>query len=158
MLFRQALHKDKRIEVLTMMKATAEIPLGASASKSVVVTRELTVAHFHEDMPEVYGTPLMIYLMEVAAAAAIEEYLPEGWVSVGVLVDVKHLAATPVGLTVTARAEVVYVDEHTVTFSVEAHDGVEKIGEGRHLRAPVNLKRFVKRIGLKASGIDKTVP
>ena len=85
------------------MRATSNIPVGASASKSVVVTRELTVAHFHPDMPEVYGTPLMIYLMEVAAADAIHKYLPEGWVSVGVRVDVKHLAATPVGLTVTAQ-------------------------------------------------------
>src|SRR3954468_4906517 len=89
------------------MKATANIPVGASASRSVVVTRELTVAHFHPDMPEVYGTPLMIYLMEVAAADAIKEYLPEGWVSVCIEVNIKHLAATPVGLTVTARAEVI---------------------------------------------------
>src|SRR5215210_9380342 len=98
------------------MKSRAEIPPGAWASKSVVVTRELTVAHFHPDMPEVYGTPLMIYLMEVAAADAIKEYLPEGWVSVGIEVDVKHLAATPVGLTVTARAEVIRVENGIVTF------------------------------------------
>jgi fluoroacetyl-CoA thioesterase len=132
------------------MKIAAGIPIGASATKTVVVTRELTVAHFHEDMPEVYGTPLMIYLMEVAAADAIQGYLPEGWVSVGVMVDVKHLAATPVGLTVTARAEVISVDANTVAFSVEAHDGVEKIGEGRHLRAPVHMKRFVERVKLKS--------
>jgi fluoroacetyl-CoA thioesterase len=133
------------------MKATSGIPNGASASQSVIVTRELTVAHFHPDMPEVYGTPLMIYLMEVTAADAIQKYLPEGWVSVGVMVDVKHLAATPVGLTVTARAEVVSVDDHTVTFAVEAHDGIEKIGEGRHIRAPVHLERFVRRVKLKSS-------
>ena len=111
------------------------IELGASASRSVVVTRELTVAHFHPDMPEVYGTPMMIYLMEVAAAEAVERFLPEGWVSVGVMVDVRHLAATPVGLTVTARAEVIAVEEGRVTFAVEAHDGLEKIGEGRHARS-----------------------
>lgn len=134
------------------MKATVDIPVGASASESVIVTRELTVAHFHADMPEVYGTPLMIYLMEVAAAAAIQPYLPEGWVSVGVMVDVKHLAATPVGLTVTARAEVTAVEANTVTFEISAHDGVEKIGEGRHVRAPVHLARFVERVKLKASG------
>lgn len=134
------------------MKATSGIPIGASASRSVIVTRELTVAHFHPDMPEVYGTPLMIYLMEVAAADAIQKYLPEGWVSVGVVVDVKHLAATPVGLTVTARAEVVSVEDHAVTFAVEAHDGIEKIGEGRHERAPVHLERFVQRVKLKSSG------
>jgi fluoroacetyl-CoA thioesterase len=137
------------------MRATANIPIGASASKSVVVTRELTVAHFHPDMPEVYGTPLMIYLMEVTAADAIKDYLPEGWVSVGVMVDVKHLAATPVGLTVIARAEVVSVEDATVTFMVEAHDGIEKIGEGRHVRAPVHLERFAQRVNLKSSRHEK---
>src|SRR5215211_6453905 len=110
------------------MKSTDRIPLGASASQSVIVTRELTVAHFHPDMPEVYGTPLMIYLMEVTAAEAIQKYLPVGWTSVGVSVNVKHLAATPTGLTVTASAEVISVDDRTVTFAVEAHDGIEKIG------------------------------
>jgi predicted thioesterase len=135
------------------MKATAKIPTGARASKSVVVTRELTVAHFHPEMPEVYGTPLMIYLMEVAAADAIQEYLPEGWVSVGVLVDVKHLAATPVGLTVTVTAEVTSVEDNAVSFKVEAHDGIEKIGQGRHIRAPVHLERFVQRVKMKADGM-----
>jgi len=57
------------------MDFAANIPIGASASKSVVVTRDMTVAHFHADMPEVYGTPMMIYLMEVAAADAIAKYL-----------------------------------------------------------------------------------
>jgi fluoroacetyl-CoA thioesterase len=137
------------------MKATANIPIGASATQSVVVTRELTVAHFHPDMPEVYGTPLMIYLMEVAAADAIREYLPEGWVSVGAVVDIKHLAATPVGLTVTARAEVISVEDSTVTFKVEAHDGLEKIGEGRHVRAPVHLERFTQRINTKSSPVEE---
>jgi predicted thioesterase len=133
------------------MTAAARIPIGASASKSVIVTRELTVAHFHPNMPEVYGTPLMIYLMEVAAADAIQPYLPEGWVSVGVLVDVKHLAATPVGLTVTATAEVISIEDATIIFAVEAHDGIEKIGEGRHIRAPVHLERFVQRVKVKSS-------
>jgi predicted thioesterase len=134
------------------MKTAAAIPVGASASQSVLVTRELTVAHFHPDMPEVYGTPLMIYLMEVTAAEAIQKYLPEGWVSVGVSVNVSHLAATPTGLTVTATAEVVAVEDRTVTFAVEAHDGVEKIGEGRHVRAPIHLERFVQRAKTKLSG------
>jgi predicted thioesterase len=111
----------------------------------------MTVAHFHPDMPEVYGTPMMIYLMEVAAAAAIQEYLPEGWVSVGALVNVRHLAATPVGFTVTAKAEVINVNDNLVTFAVEAHDGVEKIGEGTHVRAPVELERFDKRMKVKAA-------
>src|SRR5215470_2804443 len=132
------------------MDFTANIPIGASASKSVVVTRDMTVAHFHADMPEVYGTPMMIYLMEVAAAEAIAKFLPQGWGSVGALVNVKHLAATPVGFTVTARAEVVSVDERLVTFAVEAHDGAEKIGEGTHTRGIINLERFETRFKAKA--------
>ncbi|MBV9956828.1 MAG: thioesterase family protein [Acidobacteria bacterium] len=128
----------------------SKIPVGASATTIVEVTRELTVAHFHAHMPEVYGTPMMIYLMELAAARAIQQYLPEGWVSVGAVVNIRHLAATPIGLTVTARAEVVSVGEAQVTFRVEAHDGVDKIGEGTHVRAPVELARFEKRVKAKA--------
>jgi predicted thioesterase len=131
------------------MKATGNIPLGAAASKTIEVTREMTVAHFVESMPEVYGTPIMIYHMEDVAGSVIEQYLPEGWVSVGVVVNVKHLAATPVGAKVTARAEVIAVDDHTITFTVESHDGFEKIGEGTHIRAPVHLERFMKKVNAK---------
>ena len=132
------------------MKATANIPVGAAATQSMEVTRETTVAHFHSDMPEVFGTPMMIYLMELAAAEAIQPYLPEGWVSVGATVEVRHLAATPVGFNVTARAEVVSVSDHLVTFTVEAHDGVDRIGEGTHVRAPIEMERFERRVKAKA--------
>lgn len=131
------------------MKATAKIPVGATAIQEIEVTREMTVAHFHGHMPEVYGTPIMIYHMENAAAAAIQDYLPDGWVSVGVVVNVKHLAATPVGARVTTRAEVIEVGDNTIDFRVEAHDGFEKIGEGTHTRAPVDLERFAKRVAKK---------
>lgn len=132
------------------MDFAVNIPIGASATRSVPVTRDLTVAHFHADMPEVYGTPMMIYLMEVAAAEAIEKHLPAGWASVGAVVNVRHLAATPVGFTVTARAEVILVEDRLVTFAVEAHDGIEKIGEGTHSRAIINLERFETRFKAKA--------
>ena len=71
------------------------------------------------------------------AGDLIQPYLAEGWITVGAVVNVRHLAATPVGATVTARAEVTEVGKNTVTFTVEAHDGVEKIGDGTHVRAPV---------------------
>jgi len=131
------------------MTATANIPLGATATQQIEVVREMTVAHFHEHMPEVYGTPIMIYHLEVTAEEAIRRYLPEGWITVGVEVDVKHLAATPIGATVTTRAEVIEVRDHTIKFVVEAHDGFEKIGEGFHVRAPVDLQRFLKRLEKK---------
>lgn len=126
------------------------IPLGARATRSVVVTRDLTVAHYHPDLPEAYGTPLMVYLMEVAAGDAIQPYLPAGWASVGIGVSIRHLAATPVGHTVTATARVIAVDEKTVTFSVTATDDTEPIGEGTHVRAPIELARFNKGLAAKA--------
>lgn len=122
--------------------ADIRIPKGAWASLREVVTRDKTVAHFHAGMPEVYGTPMMIYLMELTASKALEPYLPGGWISVGAAVDVRHLAATPVGFTVTTRAEILSWDGKLVTFSVEAHDGVEAIGSGTHVRAPVEASRF----------------
>lgn len=131
-----------------------EIPVGASASEQVTVTRELTVAHFAAGMPEVYGTPMMIYLMEVASAHAIQRFLPPGSVSVGTEVNVRHLAATPVGRVVTASARVLSVDGGSVTFAVEAHDGVERIGEGTHTRAVVDLKRFQARMVAKDPARD----
>ncbi|MBI1746119.1 MAG: thioesterase family protein [Acidobacteria bacterium] len=135
------------------MNTMKNIPVGASAVRTAQVERAMTVAHFHPEMPEVYGTPLMIYLMEVAAADAIQPYLPDGWVSVGVMVNVRHLAATPVGFTVTAKATVTSVSETEVTFTVEVHDGVEKIGEGTHVRVPVDLQRFNQRVQSKSAAI-----
>ena len=125
------------------------IPVGASFALKEVVPREKTVAHFHADMPEVYGTPFMIYLMELAAAEAIKPYLPPGWISVGAGVDVKHLAATPAGFTVTARAEVLEWNGKTVRFRVEARDGVDLLGEGTHVRAPVERERFDRGVDAK---------
>ena len=129
--------------------ASVRIPVRAWAALTETVTREKTVAHFHDDMPEVYGTPFMIYLMELAAASAIRPYLPPGWISVGAGIDVKHLAATPTGFTITARAEVLEWDGKVVTFGVEAKDGVELIGQGRHVRAPVELARFNRGVAAK---------
>ena len=133
------------------MKPTARIPVGAKATQEIEVTRDMTVAHFHANMPEVYGTPIMIYHLENTAAAAIQDYLPEGWITVGVVVNVKHLAATPVGATVTTRAEVLEVGDATIEFAVEAHDGFEKIGEGTHVRAAVEMERFMKKVNAKGA-------
>jgi fluoroacetyl-CoA thioesterase len=131
------------------MDPTAELRPGMTGSEKTVVTREITVAHFHAGMPEVYGTPFMIYLIEVAASNAIKRHIPEGWVSVGYEVNVKHLAATPVGRTVTATARLDSIDGRFVKFSVEAHDGVAQIGTGTHVRALVELSRFNKNLGAR---------
>ena len=127
------------------------IPLGSEASRQVAVSFELTVAHAYPGLPAVYASPQMIMLMEMACADAIAPLLPAGWVSVGAHVDVKHLAATPVGMTVTATARVIEVSERSVQFAVSAHDGMDLIGAGFHVRAPVALRRFVEGVARKAA-------
>jgi uncharacterized protein (TIGR00369 family) len=131
------------------MDALAAIRPGMTGSEATRVTREVTVAHFHPEMPEVYGTPFMIYLMEVAASNAIQPFLPPGCVSVGAEVNVRHLAATPVGHTVTAKATVTAVGKRTITFAVEAFDDAERIGEGTHVRAVINRSRFERTLAGK---------
>jgi fluoroacetyl-CoA thioesterase len=128
------------------MDSTERLVVGMTGTETTVVTREVTVAHYHPEMPEVLGTPFMIYLMEVAASNAIRNFLPNGWVSVGYEVNIKHLAATPVGRTVTASAALTAVNGRQVSFSVEARDGATLIGTGTHVRAVVELARFEKRL------------
>ena len=137
------------------MDLTTLIALGSQASRQVVVTRELTVAHSYAGLPEVYASPQMIMLMEMACADAIARLLPAGWVSVGAHVDVKHLAATPVGMTVTASAEVIEVAARSVRFACTAHDGLDLIGEGFHVRAPVALQRFVEGVARKVARLGE---
>jgi predicted thioesterase len=99
-------------------------------------------------MPPIYATPMMIMAMEKASGRAIAGSLADGWVTVGSEVDIRHLAPTPVGRTVTATALVLEVDRRSVLFAVEAHDGERKIGEGRHRRGAVHLRRFAERYGI----------
>ena len=110
----------------------------------MVVTRELTVGGHVEGMPDVYGTPFMILAMEVASGQAVKSHLPQGWVTVGTAVNIRHIAPTPLGRTVVATARVTEIGARSVTLAVEAHDGDRVIGEGTHRRAAVNLETFGK--------------
>jgi len=97
----------------------------------------------------VLATPEMIRLMEKAAVAAVDHLLPDGYRTVGVEVNVRHLAATPAGMRVRAQAELTTVEGHKLTFRVEAFDEVEKIGEGEHRRVIIDLGRFQERVEAK---------
>ena len=97
----------------------------------------------------VYGTPAMIGLMESAAINAVDHLLPEGWASVGTRLDVRHLAPSPPGVEVRARAELTAVEGRRLTFRVEASDPVDLIGEGTHERALVEVSRLVARAEAK---------
>lgn len=119
---------------------------GMTGRHEVLVTRELTVGAHVEGMPFIYGTPMMILAMEMASSQAVAEHLAPGWATVGSEVNVRHLAPTPVGRTVVATARVLEVSGRSLMFSVEAHDGVRKVGEGTHRRGAVDLERFARRI------------
>jgi predicted thioesterase len=131
------------------MNALDKVAVGMTAAKTVTVTSEMTVGHFVPNMPQVYATPMMILLMEMASGTAIASHLPEGFVSVGMDVKVRHLAATPVGRTVRAISRVIEIDRKSVVFEVEAWDRDRKIGDGTHRRGVVNVVEFEKRFGVK---------
>jgi predicted thioesterase len=127
------------------MDARDAIKVGMRAERTLVVPPERTVGHFVPGMPMVYATPMMIMEMEMTSADAIKPYLAPGWVTVGTEVDVRHLAASPVGAVIRTTARVIAVERRVIRFEVEAFDGERRIGEGRHARALVNRDSFNKR-------------
>jgi fluoroacetyl-CoA thioesterase len=100
-------------------------------------------------LPQVLATPIMILMMENAALNAIRPYLEPGESAVGTAIDVRHLAATPVGHTVRAEAEVIKVEGKRIEFKVSASDELEEIGNGTHQRTLINLRTFNERLAIK---------
>ncbi|HLX97631.1 MAG TPA: thioesterase family protein [Roseiarcus sp.] len=129
-----------------MTEPLENVRAGMTGRHEVLVTREVTVGAHVDGMPFVFGTPMMILAMEMASGAAVAAHLPAGWATVGSEVNIRHLAPTPVGRTVTATARVLEVSGRGLLFAVEAHDGVRKVGEGTHRRGAVNLESFARRI------------
>jgi predicted thioesterase len=129
------------------MDAREIIKVGMSAERTLVVPPERTVGHFVPGMPMVYATPMMIMEMEMASGDAIKPCLEPGWVTVGTEVDIRHLAAAPVGAVIRTTARVIAVERRVIRFEVEAFDGERRIGEGRHARGLVNVETFTKRFG-----------
>src|SRR3982074_3968082 len=119
------------------------IPVGAKGQFTLRVTPAHLANQFKDAMlPPVFATPMMVTAMENAALNAIRGYLDPGESAVGTAVDIRHLAATPVGHDVTAEAEVTGVDGRRVTFNVRAHDETEEIGGGPHQRLVVAMRRL----------------
>ena len=121
------------------LKGTAEIVVG---------TRD-TAPHVGSGKIGVLATPIMVNLMEAAALQAVERFMPSGFQTVGTHLDVKHFAATPVGLRVSAEAELVKVEGRTLTFRLSAADEREVIGAGTHERLIINVERFDQRMQRK---------
>lgn len=122
---------------------------GLEAETSEIVTLESTAASHDKDLVAAYSTPALVGLMETAAHRAIQPHLPNGQTSVGIEIHVKHLAATPIGGHVRARAVITKMEGSTIHLALEAWDDVEKIGEGTHVRFVVDQERFYKRFETK---------
>jgi predicted thioesterase len=122
---------------------------GLSGEASIVVAEEHTAPRVGSGRVHVLATPVMINLFEAAALAAIERLLPAGYQSLGTRLDVRHIAATPVGMRVIARAEVTAVNGRAITFSVTASDERDVIGDGTHERVVVNVAKFDARVQAK---------
>jgi len=126
-----------------------ELKPGLVGEAQRVVTEELTAARQGSGTVAVFGTPALVALMEEAAVAAVAGHLTSDRTSVGIRIDVRHLAATPVGMRVRVRAELEEVDGRTLTFRVQAWDETELVGEGIHERVIVTESRFMERVEQK---------
>jgi fluoroacetyl-CoA thioesterase len=124
-----------------------QIPLGAKGSFNLLVQPEHLADRFKDAMlPPLFATPMMIMVMENAALNAIKAYLDPGESAVGTAVNVRHLAATPVGRLVSGEAEVQKIEGRQIEFAVRATEGANEIGVGSHSRVVINVAKFTQRL------------
>ncbi|MCX7923024.1 MAG: thioesterase family protein [Clostridia bacterium] len=128
------------------------LKIGLSSEIEMNVSEKNTAETVGSGGLDVYATPAMIALMERAAFSAVEPYLPEGYTTVGTSIQIKHVAATPVGMKVRALAELIGVEGKKLLFRVEAYDEAEKIGEGQHERYVVDSQKFRNKVYTKSEG------
>ena len=127
----------------------SDLTPGLSAELSMTVSEADTAAQWGSGLVPVYSTPAMVGLMEAAAVKALAGQLEPGKTTVGGHIDAHHLATTPVGMQVRARAELTAVDGRKLSFQIDAWDELEKIGEALHERFIVDQEKFVSRASAK---------
>lgn len=127
----------------------SNLKIGLKGTAELLVGPEHTAPRVGSGLVPVLATPVMINVIEAAALAAVEHLLPAGHQSLGIHLDVRHFAATPVGMRIRATAELAAIDGRTLAFRVEAHDAKEPIGGGTHQRVVVNVARFDERVQRK---------
>jgi len=127
----------------------AKLSVGLRGSADLLVGIEHTAPRVGSGRVPVLATPVMINLIEAAALLAVEDLLTAGYQSLGIHLDVRHFAATPVGMHVRATAELIAIEGRTLSFRVEARDDKELIGDGLHQRVVVNVVRFDQRVQQK---------
>ena len=128
-----------------------DLKIGLVAEAKWPVTEETSTRRWGLEGIAVFATPDMIHLVEKAASDAVEPHLPEGRITVGTKVEIAHLAATPVGFTATARAELVEIDRRRLVFRIEVRDELDKVGEGVHERFIVDAAKVNEKMAEKAA-------
>ena len=122
------------------------IPLGVCGESTLLVSEKYAISFLGNDSARVLATPWLIMHLEITARDTVKALLLDGEDTVGTQVNVAHLAATPIGMTARFRAEVIGVDGKRITFRVEAWDEKDKIAEGTHERAVINIEKFAARV------------
>jgi fluoroacetyl-CoA thioesterase len=122
---------------------------GSAGRAELLVGEEHTAPRVGSGLVHVLATPVMINLFEAAALDAVDQHLPAGYQSLGTVLNVRHIAATPVGMKIFAVARISRMEGRTVHLAVEAHDENELIGDGTHERVVVNVEKFSQRVKRK---------
>ncbi len=130
----------------------APVPIGARGERKLLVTADYAVDFLGLEAARVLGTPHLIAQLELTAREAVREHLDPGYDTVGTEVALRHFAATPLGMSVAFHAEVIEVAERRIRYRVWAVDEKEKVAEGTHERAIVNVERFGQRVHAKYGG------
>jgi len=126
---------------------------GLSATQTEIVTMETTASAVGSGLVPVFSTPELARLIEQSAVAALDGVLEDGQTSVGTNLSFDHLAATPVGMSISATATLVEVDRRRLVFEITAHDVVETVAKGTHTRFIIDEKKFMQKVQSKADTI-----
>jgi fluoroacetyl-CoA thioesterase len=130
---------------------SSQLKVGLTRELKVKSLPEHSAQHFYVNLPNVFATPILGGLMERVSAELINEHLEPGQQSVGISMNLKHLAPTPLGMEVRVKTEVTAIEGRKLTFNLEAFDEVEKIGEATHERFIIQADKFNKRVEEKAN-------
>ncbi len=134
------------------MDLSAQLRSGMTGEAQLLVGEEHTAPSIGSGKVHVLATPVMINVIEAAALDAVERFLPAGYQSLGTVLNVRHIAATPVGMRVRATARVTKVEGRTIFLSVSVADDKELVGDGTHERVVVNVAKFDERVQKKLAG------
>lgn len=122
------------------------LKVGLKGVAQTIVNEENSAVRFAKPMVPAFATPMLVSLIDSAAINAVKDYLPEGYITVATKISIAHIAATPLGMTVTAEATLVDIFQNRLTFEVAAFDEMEKVGEGTVERYIIDLEKFTRKM------------